>query len=1146
MESQHNIYALLVGINKYQYRTKSNRSIDLKGCLNDVELISGMLKARYNLPSKQCLKLTDEAATKKNIISGFKTHLGKAKKGDSAIFYFSGHGSTEKADPRMWVNGEQDHRNETLVCHDSRASDLYDLSDKELRFLIHQLSEKNINIVTIIDSCNSGDATRYIGDDIEEQVARQTPSSNATRPLDSYIFFDEPEAQHWLNDFSKMPEGNHVAISACRNDQLSKEVYFKWDKYGAFTYSLCEAIKHQHFAPSYRNLVDAAAQRVSVKVENQTPQLETIGKDQSIHQTFLASEVQPVIYPVSHNSDSWWLNAGVAQGINHGARLNLLLEGKKIAEVEVVEVSPADAPENGSRLAIEYESTNLDKKLRYQAQMVDPAIAKLPIHFIGSEQHVAELNKVLKDSDTQHYLHPTDDVEYVLEASDESIKFKRHVGLPLAIKPVVTIKDNPARELVALKLAAHMAQWEHTKSLVYVLEDQLIPNNLVEFVVEQQNPNDGKFVKLKNDSDVFNLYYQQNTRKTELSKPVIKLSLELNTDANWAEDEDVFVSLLLMDPVKGSATVLANKEVLRTTERKDRDGNASIIKPARPKWTYFRSKNGVRKEEVRFSVSESLLTESGEGKTTDYLKLIISNFEIDIGALEQSSLQKLLDRLNPEAVRGIKGIDDEDEEYESGFFVQKASTKTFVVNVIKPPSSQPLDDKKPVELSSQVTVLPHDMSAIASLEYAKDNPASIVGLRLDFGDDSSKGLKVATNSLHDAPLILEIDSPKGGEHEGLLVFSKEHSGGEDKAFDIPIGFGFYDARSGKTRVVINQLPETESSGDRSVGGSLLLFFKKVVYEKLKLNRDTSRLAIPKFSSPHSLEVAEYIDDVETIKKEVVDADKIIVFIHGIIGDTQVMAGAVNREISGKRFGDGYLTLTFDYENLNTPIQETADLFRKRLGAVGLVGDHGKELVIIAHSMGGLVSRWMIEKDPACPKVSKLIMLGTPNGGSPFNKVKKWLVTMITLATNGVAGVAGGIGVSGLMYMLNNMDDTLDEMGVESKTLEYLYEAGDPEIPYYIIAGDTAQLKIQLNDKDSRLSRLLASIKQHSWLGLTDMFNNTLFDEANDIAVSHSSMAHVPKGRTYQMPLFEVDADHVSYFVNDKAINHLHESLKDKR
>ncbi len=84
-----------------------------------------------------------------------------------------------------------------------------------------------------------------------------------------------------------------------------------------------------------------------------------------------------------------------------------------------------------------------------------------------------------------------------------------------------------------------------------------------------------------------------------------------------------------------------------------------------------------------------------------------------------------------------------------------------------------------------------------------------------------------------------------------------------------------------------------------------------------------------------------------------------------------------------------LVLTFDYENLNTTIEENGRLLKERLEAAGLGSGHGKTLDIAAHSMGGLVSRWFIEREGGNQVVRRLVMLGTPNGGSPWPKVVDW-------------------------------------------------------------------------------------------------------------------------------------------------------------
>jgi len=56
-----------------------------------------------------------------------------------------------------------------------------------------------------------------------------------------------------------------------------------------------------------------------------------------------------------------------------------------------------------------------------------------------------------------------------------------------------------------------------------------------------------------------------------------------------------------------------------------------------------------------------------------------------------------------------------------------------------------------------------------------------------------------------------------------------------------------------------------------------------------------------------------------------------------------------------------IVLTFD-ENIQTTIKENACLLGQRLQAVGLGTNHGKQLHIVAHSMGGLVARWFIERE----------------------------------------------------------------------------------------------------------------------------------------------------------------------------------------
>ena len=91
------------------------------------------------------------------------------------------------------------------------------------------------------------------------------------------------------------------------------------------------------------------------------------------------------------------------------------------------------------------------------------------------------------------------------------------------------------------------------------------------------------------------------------------------------------------------------------------------------------------------------------------------------------------------------------------------------------------------------------------------------------------------------------------------------------------------------------------------------------------------------------------------------------------------------EFAKKEFGYD-LVLTFDYENLSSDIVEIATNLKTQLNNVGIVPEDGKHFDIIVHSLGGLVSRTMLETLGGHTFVDNLIMFGTPNGGSRFGKI----------------------------------------------------------------------------------------------------------------------------------------------------------------
>ena len=132
-----------------------------------------------------------------------------------------------------------------------------------------------------------------------------------------------------------------------------------------------------------------------------------------------------------------------------------------------------------------------------------------------------------------------------------------------------------------------------------------------------------------------------------------------------------------------------------------------------------------------------------------------------------------------------------------------------------------------------------------------------------------------------------------------------------------------------------------------------------------------------------------------VAAKVAAASNILLLIHGIIGDTEAMIAGVRAATLDANFD---LVLTYDYENLATPIEQTSGLLRDDLARVGIRADDGKKVTVIAHSMGGLVSRRMIERDGGSDFVDHLVMCGTPNGGSPLGRIESARQLLMMLAT----------------------------------------------------------------------------------------------------------------------------------------------------
>ena len=152
--------ALCVGINQFSNLPMASW---LNGCVNDANDMAAMLRKRGFAP-RSVTVLTDDQATKANVMAALTKLVETAKEGDHIVFSFSSHGTqvpdTDGDDGRP----ETDGADEAFACYDmAQKGDQWDpdtvIIDDELRVLFGKLP-KGVVMEAYLDTCHSGDGLR--------------------------------------------------------------------------------------------------------------------------------------------------------------------------------------------------------------------------------------------------------------------------------------------------------------------------------------------------------------------------------------------------------------------------------------------------------------------------------------------------------------------------------------------------------------------------------------------------------------------------------------------------------------------------------------------------------------------------------------------------------------------------------------------------------------------------------------------------------------------------------------------------------------------------------------------------------------------------------------------------------------------------
>jgi hypothetical protein len=262
--------ALLIGINKYLIP-----GADLRGCVNDVQNMSQALVTWFGFKKPDITRLVDQAATKKAMEAGITKLIRDARKGDTIVLHYSGHGSNVPDDD----GDEADERDEILCPTDLDWKDT--LRDDWLRKRFDTL-KAGVNLTVIMDCCHSGTNTRAITPPDAPIKERYLPSpwdlvaAESGRRLRGKVTGRLRKA----TSTSRSPKDIVVAdlpellITGCRDTQTSADAFIDGAYTGALTFSLVDAMKKANGKLTYRELHTKASAALKARQFDQVPQLE--------------------------------------------------------------------------------------------------------------------------------------------------------------------------------------------------------------------------------------------------------------------------------------------------------------------------------------------------------------------------------------------------------------------------------------------------------------------------------------------------------------------------------------------------------------------------------------------------------------------------------------------------------------------------------------------------------------------------------------------------------------------------------------------------------------------------------------------------------------------------------------------------------
>lgn len=1109
------IYALMIAVADYPAPISK-----LPGCAEDLKAVTAFFTdyARMNGVNFKLKTLLDRQATRAGVIEGF-THFEGAGAEDICLIYYSGHGAQMPAPKEFW-DQETDRKCETWVLYDSRATGGSDLADKEISYLLATHAKGAGQVLAISDSCHSGTITRTA-----KMVPRMAPDANANVRFEDFLGHESYRIE---GVYRHPPVRDHVTLSACRPEQLAMEMPINGTPQGIFTHHLLATMNSVNLAEiSYAELAERVRVRVKNSYRNQDAHAGATGKA-DMHQLFLNGEMKNnrSLTLDYDERGGWFVPQGEISGSSVGGT-GTILDGETEREITVKRVE-------GGRSFVNAEDWMDKARAPYPLTYLDGDKTPLTVYLSGkfpNKTYNALLSNAIDDTKGQVLL--TDDPN----AAKYHISYIKEYGAMLTLpgeeRPLFegeyTNRDGWANRFI--RKVGQVAGYEHVLQLAPA--NRILDLNAAVDISLEQIATDvyGEEITADNKkqpTDGTAVFSYTRDEEGDLAQPLLRLGIKVKQGKG-----PLYVGMLYLDEAFSvSGTAMPVKRLSDEDESpyltrlagEDEDGEQY----------YF--------NHIALNLPDKLQS-WGLTEITNYLKVIVAQTDFTMAEYEQSGLE-LQEKKEKTITRGggvpkVKRKERRDRwgvknipitiyrPLMSG--VMKGEDGSEVCSVMKMPEGVSFDEIViDCSMSNSRSMTETAAPALPTEGFGME-PASMLGSRSIMAGGAPldmihlTGLTNGDRVTAEKPMHL-----KAGDlgNAGGLVFAYDE---EAKRY-YPVGFPDKE----NNLMVIQQLPAPERKPEeysRSLGGSIKLFFRKIIVDKIPwLDGSVNKLRMAEVTP--GMEVNYLSANTKKLTDKVAAAEQpIALFVHGIIGDTTTAPAILRRAklTDGSELYAKYdLLLTYDYENLKTPLMDTARDLQKQLAEIGLGPGHGKTFHVYSHSMGGLVSRCFIEMLNGKEVVSHLLQFGTPNGGSPYGNVAQWITPLLSRAlASGAAYQPYLAPLLGLRWFINNALETLKQMKTGSEFLKMLKEEGDRgAVPYSIVNGDIRLIPDVTTEEMNFYQRIVSKL---DWRDALDV---VFFQSPTDIAVSVKSQQDIPG--LHDLP-DAIGSDHLSYFINESSI-----------